>query len=461
MIDKYIESLHKRMTETEDSYFCKSPVGRRLYALSVISNFSEINQDLKEKLDKLDCTLDFLILRIDCDKFLDINYWKDSWLLNDCLALENEDCEDYVERFSSYLPHGIEGYQFTKEKLELVKNALRHFGNSKYLTKRDIQYAVKEGLQKMMGLLAAIKEKIEFPPQKLVREFWNSLVADADKRKILGNYKKWKRQTGLVDFQHLKDKQTQVLATVLSTDFLRFRPTPTKGKTKSCKFAIDEDSLEMGFELPYNIEEQCARFDSFIIWKDRDNDYVSLDYVKIGQYIYQHFMEIGEEINTLIECDIILDAIHEDMAELKPELKKYLKHYDEDQLQLLIDDCATVLNTCQVHLKDSIRPTFITEFLNLLVHDPNMQEEVISKLSGKSRNKFLCQIISVLDYFRLFKNKVDIDDLALSLTKKFNRPNRISINEYIREFQRRKKDPLFVWSKMHVELLKRQPFSPI
>ena len=459
-MDSLIENVHKLLTEGESGPIHSFTLYRRLYALSVIAYIHEVNNKLEELSNRLDFELDFLALEIQYDKYLQRDYWEKGWLLNNYNFIETNIPACEINQYTDYLPNGVDGYSFNSDMVKTFKDNLYQICDETRLTWGDIHYAVRTGFNKMISLLSSIKKKTQNPPPHLFTKFWTDLVVCTDGEDLLIDYSIWKEEQGDISFQRLKDKQTQIIVDALSTGFLHFRPIPTKRDVENCKLTIDEDALETGYVLPENIKEQCARFEYFISWNDPDKNILSLDYEKLGKYCYDHYKLLGDDLNKFIDFDILLDAIHEDMAKLKPNLEKYLKNYEEKTIKDLHKECAEILNCCQKHLKEGVRSTFFEEFLGKMLYDKDIKQEAREKLSStKFRNKYLCQIIAALDCFYIFRVDVIKSDLANTLGKKLVKPNRESICDYIEDFQRERNGALYNWTYNIIDDLKTTPFK--
>ena len=215
--------------------------------------------------------------------------------------------------------------------------------------------------------------------------------------------------------------------------------------------------------MPENIDEQCARFDYFVRWADEGKNILILDGKRMGKYLYRNYQQLtDEEKEAVVRLDVMLDQIHEDMAEHDLNLKPYLKRYEENMINGLIKDCALILNSCQPYLKDGLRSTFLREYLSMLLYDEDMKQEAREKLlSSKTRNKYLCQMIAALNCFYVFKADVVKADLARSLYPHFeNKTNFESTLENIERFERKREGALYNWTKKIIDDLKEHPYNP-
>lgn len=460
-MDHLIEEVHKLLTEGRSGSVFSFCLYRRLYALSVISYLHELNNELEGLSNRMDFELDFLALEIQYDKYLRKEYWEKGWLLRHPWFIETTVDDIEINQYTDYLPNGVAKYTFNANMVKSFKNTLRQICDEDRLSWDDIRYAIQTGFNKMLSILSILQKKTQNPPPHLLKKFWATLGLGIDKEDVIIDYSLWKEEQGNLTLQSLKDKQMQLIVEVLSTDFFRFRPNPTRREVSQCKLIIDEDALESGYVLPENIQEQCARFEYFASWKDPDKYILSLDYARLGEYSYYHYTPLGKDLDRMLDFDIQLDAIHKDMVKLNPSLAKYLKDYDQTVLEELIKQCSEILNTCQPHLKEGIRNTFLREFLSKLLYESEIKQEAKEKLlSKKYRNKYLCHIIAALNCFFVFKVDVIKADLARSLSSKFTTTNLESALENIERFERERKGALYEWTKKIIDDLKDNPYNP-
>jgi len=430
---------------------------RRLYALSILAYMRELNEKLSDLCKKLDTSLDVNALVIQYDKYFNREYWYKSWLLNCGVNLAGDITTLDINMTTEYFPIDIKEYVFTQDMADTFKSSMGHLCDEDRLNERSLQYALNKGLKTMLSLLSDIRKKAQTPPSYLFKKFWEEeIIGMVDKNDYIKTYTKWKEDHGDINFQNLQDKQTQILVKFLSSDFLKHRPIPTKGEISRCKLSIKEDSLEYGYVLPNNIQEQCARLEFFVKWKDNNQYILGLDYEKIGKYIYEHYSDSWEGIYALAEFDILLDAIHEDMASVKPQLKQYLKGYDEEQANVLLKECADILNTCQKHLAEDVNDSFLFIYLKRLLFNKEMKEEARKKLSGQSRYTYICEIVAVLKNARIFKLECDKHDLAQSLREKITSIQLDTITKNIERAYNSNEGTLYRWTMDNIEGIKNE-----
>ena len=301
-----------------------------------------------------------------------------------------------------------------------------------------------------------VRQKTIHPKVHLFTKLWTEIYEIFDNDECCKEYDEWKEENGNFDFDDLKSKQKQEVYTLLKTDFFRFCSTPTGAEVRKCILKINGDDLPVGADIPENMDVECAKFARFVQWKGEH--ILSLDYEKLGQYIYKNYHKFEElEFYNITDFDRKLDAIHDDMAKKKRNLAQYLKNYEEGQVNVLLGECCMILNTCQKHLNKDIRPAFLQDYLRKLLFDKDMRDEARKKLSGGSRNTYICEIVAALKNARIFKVDCDKNDLAKSLSEKITTVQVANLAKYIERSYNDNGGALNRWTKKIVEDLKQKP----
>ena len=147
------------------------------------------------------------------------------------------------------------------------------------------------------------------------------------------------------------------------------------------------------------------------------------------------------------------------MAQIKPNLKQYLKRYQEHQLEELLNDCKKIFEPFKEYLKEDIRPTLIDEYLEKLLFDSEVKEEARMKLSGQSRNKYCCSIVVALSFGYIFKPENNNDsDFAKALHITINSIEKKNLERYIKD-KEISNSALNNWTNKIMNDLKMTPFS--
>ena len=354
IINDHIEYLHRVITGVKSGDVISMCIFNKLFAIGIISIFYEINKQLEELSLKLDKELDLEATSLNFDLYLNKEYWTNNWLFSDNISLLKECKIDYkprsyyteINQITDYLPNGIEDYKTTPDVLDSFKVAMHQLCDDDKMYQRDLLYALRMGLEKMLKLLAEIKKKTKNPKNYLYIKLWEQICEIFDNEEYDKEYNEWKEDIGEPSFEELKARQKQEIFKFLCTGFLRFCPMPTGAEVRNCKLKITADDLQYGTKIPENIDIECARFVKFFEWKDEV--ILSLNYEKIGKYISKNQNSFDEtEFFNVTDFDKIIEIIHEAMAVHKPQLAKYLKRYEINKQRELITDCKKLLNSCK------------------------------------------------------------------------------------------------------------------
>lgn len=293
---------------------------------------NKVNQDLETLIEQLDTSLSLDAARINFAippmRYL---YRKIVWW-NYGFEGSEDKLSPQIDRMACCLQNEEDDYHVTSDGFESFKTAMNLLCGKNKISSLTIKDAILRGCSKMVELLGEIRKKKEDPKPNLYKKFWDDFFREYCSRSYDGckkNFKDWKKKSiDELSLEELKAKQKKEILKLLKTKFFRFCPMPNVGAIKKRKLKIGEDDLEVGTELPKDFDVECTRFEKFIEWKG--DCILSLNYEKLGKYIYQnyHKFEMGDTF-SIVNFDIKMDFIHEEMAEIKPELKQYLKQYQE------------------------------------------------------------------------------------------------------------------------------------
>lgn len=457
LIDNEIETLHKIMTETPSGDMLDFPIYRRMFALSVISYINDLNIKLEVLSSELDSTL-FDAITIKVDRYLNKDYWTRSWLFSDLWFSKMEKNSTVINKMTDYLPNGIKDYNFTPELMGSFKTAMHQFCDNGKLTERDLKYALNAGIDRMIELLGEIVSKSEHPEPHLFTKLCDEIRKTYSVDDAVQDYKSWKEELGDVSMKDLIAQQKIVIAKMLKSNFFENLHDLPRSSYDDCKIKITANDLPHTFEIADNMQSELAKFDRYFELKG--GHIIVINYEKLGRYIYTNIRRLTEEqYYSFVELDTILDLIHEDMSKHRKDLDKYLKNYEENQYAKLLNECAAIINACQCHLRDGIRNTILREYLDMLLHDPEMKDEARNKLKGSSRKKYLCWIIANLSDCYIFKPESSSEELAQSLSKKLDLPLK-TIKTYIDKTGSSGSSALRRWTKAKIDELKENPYNP-
>ena len=106
---------------------------------------------------------------------------------------------------------------------------------------------------------------------------------------------------------------------------------PTKRETEKCRIVIDKGALEIDFILPDDITAQCAKFEYFASWADKNNTMLVLNRERLGRYLHEYISKMEDDGEAILEYALKTEAIHKDMADQNPSLTPYLAQHEDDE----------------------------------------------------------------------------------------------------------------------------------
>lgn len=434
----------------------------RLQAWSVLSLFNDVILHLEALSEQLDLSLNTEALSIDFDKYLNVVLAKKDKLRiiarNSFFSgLSTSNYNKQINYMSDCLPNGDANYGVTSDVVGSFRTAMHQLCDEERINSRIMECTLQNALDKVYTVLNEIKTKVEKPEPYLYTKLWDTIEYNSRTSKIEEDYRKWVADNA-PDFDELKGKQNQEIYELMKSGFFRFCPKPTGGAVKKRKLKLGEDDLEVGTELFDGFEVECTRFEKFFEWKG--GNILVLNYEKLGKYIYNNYSKFGpDDLVDITYFDAIMELIHEDMANIKPSLKLYLKRYQKHQVEELLNDLKKVFASFEDYLKDEISPTLIDKYLELLLFESDVKEEAKKKLTGQSKNKYCCSIVLALSFCNIFKPEYNNsnEDLASALCKGLDLNNKNTLYDYLRNSKNNNR-ALTSWTSGIIDELKKAQF---
>ena len=432
LIGEKLELIRYTLVTFSKNFENYSPMTRRLLALGVVTELFQLNKQLEELCLKLDSEIS-IEDAINGEGIFNITSYHPQ---------ANKDT--IINHMTDYLPLGAEGYSFTTEQADSFKTGMHQFCDEERLNARDIIYTLCENLERTVQCLNEVKKKKTNIPSYLYEDYWFSFMVPYLENNPIGDiYEHWKDVHDDPDLDMLRDKQQQEILLLLKSGFFSHTAIPTRREIRNSIISINKDAFETSAKIPDDIDLECARMSKYVEWKD--NTILTLNYEKLGKYIYKHQKELTEkEKKSMAHFDIIMDMIHEDMAALDSKYKIYLKNYEGDELQIIYDECKKILNSCLKHRVEGIDEDFFGKILYEVMNG-DMKNELKTKLGGASRMTTLCAMLAACkNSGKVFRFDVICDDLANSLATIVERPSKDSLKRYIDNGSAQPKARIFV-----------------
>lgn len=458
MINGKIEYLHRVIMGGMAGDIVKIGIFDRLFAWGVIALYNDINSDLEKLSIQLDTELNLEAVSIKFDLYINRKYWTNNWLYIDYEELyRNENIEKprltyttQINTLTDYLPNGVKGYNVNPAVINSFKTAMHQLCDEDRLTDGDIFYSLNAGLNRMLDLLKTVQNKVKNPQNHLYKKLWDETYEIYDNDEAVDEFNEWVEEIGSPTFEDLKARQKQEIFKLLSKNFFRFYNNPTGAEVKKCKLFISEDDLPFGTHIPENIAIECAKFEKFIEWKGEH--ILSINYEKLGQYIYKHYQKFDEsEFFSITDFDRNMDAIHEAMAKKRNSLSKYLKRYEDDRFNEMVNDCKKIINTCKTFLKSGVSEILLDNYIDSLVNDSQISAETKSKLNGQSKIKYICDMIAHLYNFMVFDVKYNADNFAEALHSEIESVEQNTLKRYISDSINSRDGALYIWTKNNIK----------
>lgn len=466
-INSDLEYLHRVIDSAMNGTVSVTPVFLRMFRLGVLSLIQSINIDLSQMDEDLDVSVMLEGTSIDFDRYLNMKFWERNFLLDDGVNLYKAVGIDVnkltfqreINLLIDYFPTYCEDYHFTQDMIDTFKKSMHQLCDMDKLGNREVIFALHFGLSYMVTLLTRIKNKVEHPHPHQYIKVWEEIYEDSDTSGWGQSYDEWKEENENYKIDDLKRQHLYEIYKLLRTDFFRYYTSINGADVKKCRLRITEDDLPVGCTISDSLPIECAKFEKFFDWKD--GYILRLNYEKMGQYIYKNYSKLElSDTRNIVAFDKTVEKINEDIAELKPNLKKHLKNYEENMVNELVKECSAILNTCQKYLDKSIRPTLLQEYLRKLLFDKDMKNEARNKLSGASRNTYMCEIVAALKNVNIFRVDCDKHDLARSLHEKITKVKEENISKYIERYYNDRKGTIYNWTKRIIDDLKEKTDNP-
>lgn len=427
-----------------------SPITRRMYATGMVNELHKLIAQLSVINDQLDTFLSiedaFLTVpSIDNGIFIDLKKFEEKFF-----RWENENDSD-INQLVDQFPMHNKDYPFSPENADLLKTGMRYLCSDTNISPRCLVFALRKSIDSFLELMYSIDRKKHNIQDYQWEDFWYTfLYRDDDlySEEALSDYDLWKEEHDYQDIQTLKDKLTQEILELLKSGVFEYDTNPTNREIANSIIKINDDALEDGMEIPENIQVECARFSKYAFFKE---DILCLDYKKLGKYVYKHYREITDKQgDCLIKFDYMLLHISDDMSEIKPKLKKYLKSYESGMLEDTLNRVLNVIKTCDLLLKEGVPHDFLSEYLKDAFYGDN-KNVVQAKLKGQSRYTLLCRMLGMIKTTqKVFKVDTTSADIAKALASMVNKPNENSLKRYVDQGAVDYNSKLSRWTKEYV-----------
>ena len=179
----------------------------------------------------------------------------------------------------------------------------------------DLYRAIEANLMEIAELTGEADRQLMTAPLSLYGNYYRYQKSLCDPQSVAEAHQHWKRDVGCLTYDLLKDRQVFVVTEFLKQKILRFTLAPSEREIGEVNF--DEIKKHLTKEcwdcLPDEFPKCCARFHRFASWED---GILRFDHDQWGNYLFQYFHQLTPaERQAFISLDLMLEQIHEDMAE--------------------------------------------------------------------------------------------------------------------------------------------------
>jgi hypothetical protein len=244
---------------------------------------------------------------------------------------------------------------------------------------------LKQKILQLVDMLSALRIKILQVDVDYAAKVFKRMVARVKGSTNSLKYVIWRARHRNPTMKQLEHQQIQVTAEMLMAGILTYDETPAGDDVAEVKLELVRNGLEHGQELPDDFDVECAKLRRYSYWQGEH--LFMIDYQGIYGYLFSHCFEkfTKEQRIALYEYDVQLRMIHEDMARLKPELRKYLMGDSSSQSSLE----NTKLFAPYFHIKEMMKSEW---FRNLRIDTKYNEKWADAFAEALMRSEFGMQI---------------------------------------------------------------------
>lgn len=189
-------------------------------------------------------------------------------------------------------------------------------------TPLEFFYAIRDNVVQMVQHVVEIRKVLDDSKPELFGQYICRRIREGNYDDVKEEYHKGKKNHCEITMEMLQEKQEQVLKRYLDKGIMRFAKRPTKMKMQIVDY--DFHIAHQDYDLE-DVKEYKMAYTQMMDYATRNEEMLCVNYNKYGKYVFTNYDKFSEgQKPALLELCVILDLIHKDMVELKPELGKYL-----------------------------------------------------------------------------------------------------------------------------------------
>lgn len=198
------------------------------------------------------------------------------------------------------------------------------------LTTNDLNNRIDEKTQDLIGLIEDIDCAMHEAASAIFEANFFKLMNRIDWTETEWQYQKEKNSHCLT-MEWLQEKQEQVLQKVLLMNIMQYEDEPSAQFVEKVDYQFHRGYLSCNFQDDKDYKTAYAQF---MHYASRVEGLIIPDYKNYGKYIALNLYKFRpEQKRALFELVYILNLIHNDMLEYKPELAKYLAPKGDGSLE--------------------------------------------------------------------------------------------------------------------------------
>ena len=189
-------------------------------------------------------------------------------------------------------------------------------------TPLEFFYAIRDNVAQMVQHVVEIRKVLDNSKPELFGKYICRRMEEGNYDDVKENYAKWKKKHAEVTMKMLQAKQEQVLNQYLGRGIMQFADDPINCMMKTVDYEFHTEYLHYDFK---DTEDYKIAYTKMMGYAIRNEEMLCINYNKYGKYVFDNYDKFSEgQKPALLELCVILDLIHKDMVELKPELGKYI-----------------------------------------------------------------------------------------------------------------------------------------
>lgn len=205
------------------------------------------------------------------------------------------------------------------------------FGAHLDKTPLEMHNFIFDSVRQMAEMIKQIHKGVKNADPALFEDYFINHIRDHNWTDVEKIYKKWKGKFTKVTMEMLEEKQEEVIREALEREIMCQAATPSKIKMENVDYDYHVRRLAHDFDDTIDYKESYTKLMQYATRKD---GMLILNLKEYGKYVFDNICVVSEgQKVALFELYIVLNLIHQDMANLNPELCKHLPKTGDESLE--------------------------------------------------------------------------------------------------------------------------------